>query len=64
MDVLVRRKRMMGYRTLWLPGTDHAGISVQRKVVEQLRKEEGKTPQDIGRDEFIKRCWLWKEQYG
>lgn len=64
MDILVRRKRMLGYRTLWLPGTDHAGISVQRKVVEQLRKEEGKTPQEIGREEFIRRCWLWKEQYG
>lgn len=64
MDVLVRRKRMLGCRTLWLPGTDHAGISVQRKVVEQLRKEEGKTPLEIGREEFIRRCWLWKEQYG
>ncbi len=44
MDVLTRRKRMQGYRTLWLPGTDHAGISVQRKVVEQLKKEEHKKP--------------------
>lgn len=64
MDVLCRRRRMQGYRTLWLPGTDHAGISVQRKVVEQLRKEEGKTPQDIGREEFLKRAWAWKEKYG
>ncbi len=64
MDVLIRRKRMQGFRTLWLPGTDHAGISVQRKVVEQLREEEKKTPLDIGRDEFIKRAWAWKEQYG
>ncbi len=64
MDVLVRRKRMQGYRTLWLPGTDHAGISVQRKVVEQLRKEENKTPLDIGREEFIRRCWEWKDEYG
>lgn len=64
MDVLTRRKRMQGYKTLWLPGTDHAGISVQRKVVEQLRKDENKTPQDIGREEFIKRAWDWKVEFG
>jgi valyl-tRNA synthetase len=64
MDVLTRRKRMQGYRTLWLPGTDHAGISVQRKVVEQLKKEEHKKPTDIGREEFVRRAWTWKEQYG
>lgn len=64
MDVLIRRKRMQGYRTLWLPGTDHAGISVQRKVVEQLRRDENKLPQDIGREEFIKRAWKWKEEFG
>ena len=64
MDVLTRRKRMQGYRTLWLPGTDHAGISVQRKVVEQLKKEEDKKPTDIGREEFVRRAWTWKEQYG
>ncbi len=64
MDVLTRRKRMQGFRTLWLPGTDHAGISVQRKVVEQLKKDEHLNPMDIGREEFIRRCWVWKEQYG
>jgi len=64
MDVLTRRKRMQGYRTLWLPGTDHAGISVQRKVVEQIRKEERKSPLDIGREEFVRRAWAWKEQFG
>ncbi len=64
MDVLIRRKRMQGYRTLWLPGTDHAGISVQRKVVEQLKKDENKTPIDVGREEFIRRAWAWKEEYG
>ena len=64
MDVLTRRKRMQGYRTLWLPGTDHAGISVQRKVVEQLKKDEHKSPLDIGREEFVRRAWAWKEQYG
>ncbi|MBP6003007.1 MAG: valine--tRNA ligase [Pyrinomonadaceae bacterium] len=64
MDALTRWKRMLGYRTLWLPGTDHAGISVQRKVVEQLKKEEHKSPHDVGREEFLRRCWAWKEQYG
>ena len=64
MDVLIRRKRMQGFRTLWLPGTDHAGISVQRKVVEQLRKDENKSPLDVGREEFIRRAWKWKEEYG
>ncbi len=64
MDVLIRRKRMQGFRTLWLPGTDHAGISVQRKVVEQLRRDENKSPLDIGREEFIRRAWKWKEEYG
>lgn len=64
MDVLTRWKRMQGYRTLWLPGTDHAGISVQRKVVEQLKKDENKTPLDVGREEFVSRAWAWKEQYG
>ncbi len=64
MDVLTRWKRMQGFRTLWLPGTDHAGISVQRKVVEQLKNDEGKSPLDIGREEFVRRAWAWKEQYG
>ncbi len=64
MDVLTRWKRMQGFKTLWLPGTDHAGISVQRKVVEQLRRQDNKLPQDIGREEFLKRCWSWKEEYG
>jgi valyl-tRNA synthetase len=64
MDVLTRRKRMQGYKTLWLPGTDHAGISVQRKVVEQLRRDENKLPQDIGREEFVNRAWKWKEEFG
>ncbi len=64
MDVLIRRKRMQGFKTLWLPGTDHAGISVQRKVVEQLKRNENKSPLDIGREEFLKRCWKWKEEYG
>jgi valyl-tRNA synthetase len=64
MDVLTRWKRMQVFRTLWLPGTDHAGITVQRKVVEQLKKNENKTPLDVGRDDFIRRAWTWKEEYG
>ncbi|CAN5357495.1 valine--tRNA ligase [soil metagenome] len=63
MDVLIRRKRMQGFKTLWLPGTDHASISVQRKIVEQLRSE-GKTPNQVGREEFLRRAWAWKELYG
>ncbi len=64
MDVLTRWKRMQGFKTLWLPGTDHAGISVQRKVIEQLGKDEHKKPQDIGREAFTNRAWAWKEQFG
>ncbi|MBV8857658.1 MAG: valine--tRNA ligase [Acidobacteria bacterium] len=64
MDVLTRYYRMRGRRTLWLPGTDHAGISTQIMVERQLKKEEGKTRHDIGREEFTARVWKWKEQYG
>jgi valyl-tRNA synthetase len=64
MDVLTRYHRMRGYRTLWLTGTDHAGISTQIMVERQLKKEEGRTRHDIGREEFIARVWRWKEQYG
>ncbi|REJ78010.1 MAG: valine--tRNA ligase [Acidobacteria bacterium] len=64
MDVLTRRKRMLGFRTLFLPGIDHAGISTQKMVTDKLWKEERKTPQDIGREEFTKRVWEWKEKYG
>jgi valyl-tRNA synthetase len=64
MDVLTRYHRMKGSRTLWLPGTDHAGISTQIMVERQLKKDEGKTRHDIGREEFIRRVWAWKEQYG
>ncbi|MDQ4121175.1 MAG: valine--tRNA ligase [Acidobacteriota bacterium] len=63
MDALIRRKRMQGYKTLWLPGTDHASISVQRKIVEQFRKE-GTTPHAVGREEFLRRAWEWKNLYG
>ncbi|MYZ37610.1 valine--tRNA ligase [Streptomyces sp. MnatMP-M17] len=63
MDALTRRKRMQGYEALWLPGMDHAGIATQNKVEQQLA-EEGKSRQDIGRDEFVERVWQWKEEYG
>ena len=63
-DILVRFKRMEGYNVAWIPGSDHAGIATQVKVEQQLAKEEGKTRYDIGREEFLKRVWAWKEQYG
>ena len=63
-DILTRYKRMQGYSALWLPGVDHAGIATQIKVEEVLRKEEGLTRYDLGRDKFLERVWAWKEQYG
>ena len=63
-DIITRYKRMQGYAALWLPGVDHAGIATQIKVEEFLRKEEGKTRYDLGRDKFLERVWAWKEQYG
>ncbi len=63
-DILIRYKRMHGFNTLWVPGTDHAGIATQIKVEENLRKEEGLTRYDLGRDKFLERVWAWKEQYG
>ena len=62
-DILIRYKRMNGYCTLWLPGTDHASIATEAKIVENMRKE-GLTKESIGREEFLKRAWKWKEQYG
>ena len=63
-DILTRFKRMQGYSTLWLPGTDHAGIATQIKVEEELRVKEGKTRYDLGREKFLQRVWQWKEEYG
>ena len=62
-DILARFKRMQGYDTLWLPGTDHASIATEVKIVEQMAKE-GLTKGDIGREEFLKKAWAWKHQYG
>ena len=63
-DILIRWKRMQGYSTLWLPGTDHAGIATQIKVEEVLRTEEGLTRYDLGREKFLERVWEWKHTYG
>ncbi len=63
-DILVRTKRMQGYSTLWVPGTDHAGIATQIKVEENLRVNEGLTRYDLGREKFLERVWEWKEKYG
>ena len=63
-DILIRYKRMKGFSTLWVPGTDHAGIATQIKVEEFLRKNEGLTRYDLGREKFLERVWDWKAQYG
>ncbi len=63
-DILARRARQQGKEVLWLPGTDHAGIATQTVVERQLRKEEHKTRRDLGREEFLKRVWTWKEKHG
>ena len=62
-DILIRYKRMQGYNALWVPGTDHASISTEVKVTNQL-KEEGIDKQELGREGFLKRAWQWKEEYG
>ncbi len=62
-DILIRFKRMQGYDTLWLPGTDHASIATEAKIVEKMRTE-GVTKEDIGREGFLERAWDWKKQYG
>ena len=62
-DSIVRFKRMQGYETLWLPGTDHASIATEVKIVDAL-KQEGLTKEQIGREEFLVRAWAWKEKYG
>ena len=62
-DILIRFKRMQGYEALWVPGTDHASIATEAKIVEAMRKE-GVTKEEIGRDAFLKRAWDWKAEYG
>ena len=62
-DTIIRWKRMQGYSTLWLPGTDHASIATEAKIVEQMRKE-GLSKEDLGREKFLERAWEWKKTYG
>ena len=62
-DILIRYKRMQGYAALWIPGTDHASIATEAKIVEAMRKE-GLSKADLGREKFLERAWAWKEQYG
>ncbi len=62
-DILIRMKRMQGYNTLWMPGTDHAGIATQNVVEKELAKE-GKTRHDLGREAFVQRVWEWRTKYG
>lgn len=62
-DILIRWRRMQGYSALWVPGTDHASIATEAKIVEAMRKE-GLTKQDIGREAFLKRAWAWKDKFG
>lgn len=63
-DILIRWKRMDGYEALWQPGTDHASIATEVKVVERIKKEEGKTKYELGREEFLKRAWDWRNEFG
>ena len=62
-DILIRYKRMQGYNALWIPGTDHAAISTEVKVTNQL-KDEGIDKKELGREKFLERTWQWKEEYG
>ncbi|MCL1830927.1 MAG: class I tRNA ligase family protein, partial [Oscillospiraceae bacterium] len=62
-DILIRQKRMQGYSTLWLPGTDHASIATEARIVESM-KQEGITKADIGREAFLERAWRWNDRFG
>ena len=63
-DILIRWKRMQGYSALWLPGSDHASIATEVKVVEKIKNEQGKDKHDMTREEFLEHAWQWKEEYG
>src|SRR5258706_10346771 len=63
-DLMIRYHRMKGEPTLWVPGSDHAGIATQLQVEKMLLREEEVTREELGRDEFVKRVWQWKEKYG
>ena len=63
-DILIRWRRMGAYNAMWMPGTDHAGIATQMVVERMLKATEGKSRHDLGREEFLKRVWQWKEKHG
>lgn len=63
-DILIRWKRMDGFESLWIPGTDHASIATEVKVVERIREEEGKSKYELGREEFLNRAWDWRNEFG
>lgn len=63
-DILVRWKRMQGFNTVWIPGTDHAGIATQARVEEHLKKEQGVSRHELGREKFLEQVWAWKEKFG
>jgi valyl-tRNA synthetase len=63
-DVIIRFKRMQGFETLWLPGTDHASIATEVKVLNQIKEDEGKSKDDLTREEFLEKAWLWRDIYG
>ncbi len=62
-DAIIRTKRMQGYSTLWMPGTDHASIATEVKIVDALR-DEGTSKEELGRDKFLERAWQWREEFG
>lgn len=63
-DILIRSKRMQGFEALWLPGTDHASIATEVKILDKIFREEGRTKEDLTREEFLEKAWEWKETYG
>lgn len=63
-DILIRFKRLMGFEALWLPGTDHASIATEVRVLKTIEETEGLTKDDLGREEFLRRAWLWRDEYG
>jgi len=62
-DIIIRWKRMQGYVALWIPGSDHASIATEVKVLDKIKEETGLTKRDIGREKFLEKAWQWKEKY-
>ena len=63
-DILIRWKRMQGYEALWLPGTDHASIATEVRVLKSIEEKEGLTKEQLGRETFLERAWAWRDEYG